>query len=110
MDISNGEPLLITLDYQQWHTCNGSETITDDSYEPLQMTFSVVVSSNHSRIETHMFFFYLFDFVLRYLSLSNYYCQALSSFINLYNHLLRKIYFWFLSLKSPNLYVPYVYK
>jgi hypothetical protein len=34
---------LITLDYQQRLICNGLETVTDGSYEPLQMTFSVVV-------------------------------------------------------------------
>jgi hypothetical protein len=25
------EPLLIILDYQQWHTCSGSKTATDGS-------------------------------------------------------------------------------
>jgi hypothetical protein len=29
------EPLLITLNYQQWHTCSSLETIYDDSYEAL---------------------------------------------------------------------------
>jgi hypothetical protein len=38
------EPLLITLDYQQRHICTGPETTVDDSYEPLQMTFYIVVS------------------------------------------------------------------
>jgi hypothetical protein len=37
------EPLLIILDYQQRHTCSVSETVSDDNYEPLQMTFSIVV-------------------------------------------------------------------
>jgi hypothetical protein len=37
------EPLLITLDYQQRVICSGSETTTNDSFELLQMTFSVVV-------------------------------------------------------------------
>jgi hypothetical protein len=50
------EPLLISIinsgyrtatdnGYQQRHICSSSETITDDSYEPLQMTFSVVVTT-----------------------------------------------------------------
>jgi hypothetical protein len=37
------EPLLITLDYQQRQICSGAKIITDDSYEPLQMIFSIVV-------------------------------------------------------------------
>jgi hypothetical protein len=44
MDISSVlEPLLIILDYQQQLICSGLETATDGSFEPLQMTFSVVV-------------------------------------------------------------------
>jgi hypothetical protein len=37
------EPLLIILDYQQRHTCSGSETASNGNLEPLQMTFSIVV-------------------------------------------------------------------
>jgi hypothetical protein len=40
---ADNQPLLITLDYQQRHTCSGSEIASDGNYEPLQMTFFVVV-------------------------------------------------------------------
>jgi hypothetical protein len=36
-------PLPIIQDYHQWYTTSGSETASDGSYEPLPMTFSVVV-------------------------------------------------------------------
>jgi hypothetical protein len=35
--------MLLIIDYQQWYIYSGSETVTDNSYKPLQMTFSVVV-------------------------------------------------------------------
>jgi hypothetical protein len=35
------------MDSQQQHICSSSETATDDSYEPLQMTLSVVVRTLH---------------------------------------------------------------
>jgi hypothetical protein len=41
--ISSGSQQLLLLMDQQRHTCNSSETISDGSYEPLQMTFSIVV-------------------------------------------------------------------
>jgi hypothetical protein len=31
--------------YQQRHICSGSKTITDGSFKPLQMTFSVAVGT-----------------------------------------------------------------
>jgi hypothetical protein len=34
---------LITLDYRQRVICSGSKIVTDDSFEPLQITFPVVV-------------------------------------------------------------------
>jgi hypothetical protein len=54
------EPLLIILDYQQWHTFNGSKIVSDGGLEPLsgseiasndnleslQMIFSVVVKGS----------------------------------------------------------------
>jgi hypothetical protein len=40
---ATNKPLFITLYYQQWLVCSGSETATDNSFESLQMNFSVVV-------------------------------------------------------------------
>jgi hypothetical protein len=47
------EPLLIPIissGSQQWLICSGSETATDASFEPLQMTFSVVVAVNEAEV------------------------------------------------------------
>jgi hypothetical protein len=41
------------MDYQQWLICSGSKITTDGSYEPLQMTFSIVVQpSTHMQSHT----------------------------------------------------------
>jgi hypothetical protein len=40
--ISSGSGTATNNGYQQRHNCSGSKRITNDSFEPLQMTFFVV--------------------------------------------------------------------
>jgi hypothetical protein len=42
--ISSGSETATDNGYRQRHICNGSETTTNDSFEPLQMIFSIVVN------------------------------------------------------------------
>jgi hypothetical protein len=61
--------LLITLDYQQWIICSGSETATDGSFKPLHMTFSVVVFKK--KIKDTIFCNFIFEMSWALLSMSN---------------------------------------
>jgi hypothetical protein len=42
-----------------WHICSGSKTVNDDSFKPLQITFSIIVclqcfSTVHIKLHAHM--------------------------------------------------------